>query len=92
MSLIGLVILSQYACTSSNNKEVVEEEVDEIASCHENIPDRFSTSGTKTAEGIEEREEPISHEGMVWIEGENSPGVPQMTEGEEMNCPLIRPK
>ncbi|WP_339905962.1 formylglycine-generating enzyme family protein, partial [uncultured Cyclobacterium sp.] len=69
MSLIGLVILSQYACTSSNNKEVVEEEVDEIASCHENIPDRFSTSGTKPAEGIEEREEPISHEGMVWIEG-----------------------
>ena len=69
LSLVGLVVLSQYACTSSNNKGEVEVADGEIATCHDNIPDRFGSPGNTSSSAIEERDAPVSHEGMVYIEG-----------------------
>lgn len=66
LSLIGFFAFTLYAC-SSNKKEEVE--LAEIESCHGDIPDRFSPSGNASTAVIEERDAPISHEGMVWIEG-----------------------
>ena len=66
LSLIGFFAFTLYAC-SSNKKEEVE--LAEIESCHGDIPDRFNPSGNASTAVIEERDAPISHEGMVWIEG-----------------------
>jgi len=69
LSLIGLLAFTLFSCSSSNNKEEVEVEEGEIESCHENIPDRFNPSANAASGAIEERDAPISHDGMVWIEG-----------------------
>lgn len=43
---------------------------DELASCHENIPDRFGNRVTKSSQdSLTEVSKDVSHVGMIWIEG-----------------------
>jgi formylglycine-generating enzyme required for sulfatase activity len=69
LSLIGFAAIIQYSCSSSNSNESAEAESVEIESCHGNIPDRFNADGGAVSEAITARDAPVSHEGMVWIEG-----------------------
>ncbi|MEX2564458.1 MAG: formylglycine-generating enzyme family protein [Cyclobacteriaceae bacterium] len=64
--LIILVVF--FSCSTSEKEENQSES--EMANCHDNIPDRFSSgeNNPSTSE-VSEKEGPVSHEGMVWIEG-----------------------
>ncbi len=59
------------ACATKSEKNSEEDytvAVEDMASCHDNIPDRFG--GRTNLEGQPASSEvPVSHEGMVWIEG-----------------------
>jgi formylglycine-generating enzyme required for sulfatase activity len=69
LSLIGLVAIIQYSCSSSNSNEAAEAESAAIESCHGNIPDRFNSAGSAASDAVTARDAPVSHDGMIWIEG-----------------------
>nr|MBI1232779.1 SUMF1/EgtB/PvdO family nonheme iron enzyme [Cytophagales bacterium] len=66
------VFLVLFSCASEKKEGQSEQAAidGDLASCHDNIPDRFAPSGQKsTQEGALEPDGPVSHEGMIWIEG-----------------------
>lgn len=71
LSIVVIAVAFQFSCSNSSEKEVQEDEelAEDMASCHDNVPDRFSTNNNAASNDIPEREAPVSHDGMIWIEG-----------------------
>jgi formylglycine-generating enzyme required for sulfatase activity len=66
------VLLVLFSCASDKKEDQSEQAAidGDLASCHDNIPDRFAPSGQKSAqEAVSEPDGPVSHDGMIWIEG-----------------------
>ncbi|WP_375582600.1 formylglycine-generating enzyme family protein [Cyclobacterium xiamenense] len=65
-----IVLLSgQFSCSSSSDSAKTEAAGEEITDCHGTIPDRFASGSAASAPTLPERDAPVSHEGMIWIEG-----------------------
>ncbi|SEI81702.1 Formylglycine-generating enzyme, required for sulfatase activity, contains SUMF1/FGE domain [Cyclobacterium xiamenense] len=64
-----LLVFGQFSCSSSSDSSENEAAGEEITDCHGTIPDRFAAGNAASAPAITERDAPVSHEGMVWIEG-----------------------
>jgi formylglycine-generating enzyme required for sulfatase activity len=68
-----IIIYAVVACGADKNQseEIGETAMDdELASCHDNIPERFGSQANTGSQGNgAQSSKEVSHEGMIWIEG-----------------------
>ncbi len=69
--MTGTVVLLSACATNSDrgSEEGKASSEEDMASCHDNIPDRFGGTSATEAGQQQPSDKPLSHEGMVWIEG-----------------------
>ena len=68
-----IIIFAIVSCGTDKSQSEEKGEIvmdDELASCHDNMPDRFGNlANTGSEEDRVESSKEVSHEGMIWIEG-----------------------